>query len=138
MITIKIDFAKLESWSYPNIKSYQYDFISDSDIERAIETRGSEHPVIATNGWSELTENLSTKEDNPFHIEHVANLVKFIKLGNELDPITIIAEEDIRNQSGFCISDGHHRVRAFKYLGVKSINAIVRGDYENYSYLFSD
>jgi hypothetical protein len=137
-MVIEIEFAKLESWTYPNIKSYQYDFILDSDIDQAIEILGNKAPIISNDGWPGLTENHSTKEDNPFHIEHVANLVNFIKLGNDLDPITIIAEEDIRNQSGFCISDGHHRVRAYKYLRVESINAIVRGDYGNYSFLLID
>ncbi len=137
MIEKEIEFAKLENWIYPNIKAYQYDFISDAEIHIAIKNLDRVDPVIAINGWYELTTNYSTKEDNPFHIENVANLVKFITQGNILDPITIRAEEDIRDMSGFCIIDGHHRARALKYLKASSINVILKGNYKDYSFLLS-
>lgn len=122
---VRIDFSDLERWSFPKEKHYQYDFVQDSELERLIKSGGLDGFQI-NSCWSTLTDNYSTGADNPVHAMIVAKLVTLFESGNKQHPVRIKAETD--SCCGYCITDGHHRIRALKYLKCKSFWAELIGD----------
>lgn len=124
---LTVTFDALERWEYPRIKVCTYAYIADADIEAALR-----RPDLASfelaDSWSALTDNHSTREDNPIHPLNIAKLVSKLRLGSVAPPVTILVEEDIREKCGYCISDGHHRLRAFQFLRRPAFSALLGGD----------
>lgn len=123
----KISFNTLERWSYPAIKSIQYDYISDQDISQELKNDTLESFELGES-WASLTNNYSTRADNPIHVRVVAKLVQYLRVGAQFPPITIIAERDIQERCGYCVIDGHHRLRALKYQKLDVFSVKVRGE----------
>ena len=60
-----------------------------------------------------------SKFDDPTHAKNLANIVKAIKAGKELPPILVRRHGVDR----FQVLDGHHRFKAYRMAGMKSIPA---------------
>jgi 5'(3')-deoxyribonucleotidase len=60
-----------------------------------------------------------SKFDDPLHAKNLANIVKAIKAGKELPPILVRRHGIDR----FQVLDGHHRFKAYRMAGMKSIPA---------------
>jgi len=60
-----------------------------------------------------------SKFDDPSHAKNLANIVKAIKAGKELPPILVRRHGVDR----FQVLDGHHRFKAYRMAGMKSIPA---------------
>ena len=60
-----------------------------------------------------------SKFDDPTHAKNLANIVKAIKAGKELPPILVRRHGIDR----FQVLDGHHRFKAYRMAGMKSIPA---------------
>ena len=131
--SVCISFEALENWEYPKTKGYQYSFIKDSDIASILESDELKGFVLADDSWLRLTDQHSTKSDNPIHLKIVGKMVELFGNGIEPPPVKIIAEDDI--DSGYCVIDGQHRLRALKYLGKKKFQAILSGSSVNLSTL---
>lgn len=120
-----ITFLQLESWDYPKRKVYQYAFVSDKEISKAIASGSVENHDLGIE-WYCINDNTSTRKDNPIHIERIAKIVIELRAGTEFEPININAEN--YETCGYCVTDGHHRLRAYKYLNYKGFKAIFSGD----------
>lgn len=123
-----ITFDALEAWSYPVHRTYTYDYISDDSIKAILAQVDALERFQLADSWGELTENYTTGPDNPVHPWVVAKLVSKIGRGAEVTAIQIIAEPDIRERCGFCVTDGHHRLRALQFLGQRYFTARMTGE----------
>jgi hypothetical protein len=122
-----VSFQALERWDYPCIKACTYAYVDDTDIEAALRAPDLAAFELAAS-WSALTSNHSTRQDNPIHPRIIAKLVLELRQGSIAPPVTIIAEQDIRKRCGYCVSDGHHRLRAFQFLQLPTFSAVCRGE----------
>ena len=127
---LEVSFDELEGWSLPKIRKYQYEFVSDSDIEEALLSNELER-VDLQKDWDKESGSSSTKSDNPYHILRVAKIVKCINEGVEFEPVVINIKN--YNECGYCVSDGQHRLRAMKYLKMKNFKASFPWGTENLS-----
>jgi len=126
MTVREITFTQLENWTYPDSKTHQYGYINDEEIKACIDSEAAgKHDLDSS--WDTFG-SYSTKSDNPIHCERVAALVvQLLEKGTELDPIKINAKNE-GETCEFCVTDGHHRLRAYKYLGIKQFKARLEGD----------
>ena len=122
-----VTFDALESWEYPQVRQFTYHYISADCIQRVMDAEELSSFKLEQS-WSSLTSNTSTQADNPIHLRIIAKMVHLFEQGNRVEPVTIIAEDDIRTVCGYCVSDGNHRLWALKLLGRTKFLAILRGD----------
>ena len=137
---LKIKFRTLETWLFPTLRKYQYDFLKDSQIEDMINSKEICEFEVHKFGWLMQTDCTSTKEDNPIHLKIIAKMIIMMREGVEFPPVKINArnyECDIEN-SGYCVTDGHHRLRAMKYLDKTSFRAEVKGAKEDINHLLNE
>lgn len=121
---VQLSFEALESWSYPRIRQYQYSFITDKQIKNELKSKSIDHFQLA-DSWHKLTDNSSTLSDNPIHLKIIAKMVIIFSKGKVVPAVNILAEDDI--SSGYCVIDGHHRLRTMQYLGWRKFEAVLNG-----------
>lgn len=124
---VRLSFQALERWEYPLHREFSYDYIGDSEIEAALASPELDAFQLSKS-WVDRTDNHSTGADNPIHPLIIAKLVSEFRKGGNAHPIRIEAAEDIRSECGFCVPDGHHRLRALQFLGRSSFEATLDGD----------
>lgn len=122
-----ITFLALEEWDYPQFRRLTYDYISDDDIRR-LETDPSFESVDVAKGWEHSSGNTSTLQDNPVHTGRIASLVRLFRAGANCKPVQIEATESAYANCGYCVTGGHHRLRALQYLRIESFKATLSGD----------
>ena len=122
-----ITFEALEQWDYPLIRIFTYDYIDDSEIQQQLND-GSFNDISIEAHWGNTTANNSPKKDNPIHPKRIAALVMRFHSKGKFDPIRIEATEVVRKISGFCVTDGHHRLRALRFLKIPSFYALLNDD----------
>ncbi len=122
-----ITFLALEKWDYPQFRRLTYDYISDDDIRR-LEMDPSFENVDVARGWEHSSRNTSTLQDNPEHPRRIASLVRLSRAGKSFEPVQIEASESASANCGYCVTGGHHRLRALRYLRIESFKAKLSGD----------
>lgn len=116
-----LTFDKIQNWEYLFWPGFQYDEIPDEHIEAALADIASLKHVKPELDWEAdrwLHENKQIPTERK-HAYRVAALVKsfregrLMRKGINLDTYCV---QDCRS----CVPDGHHRVRALQFLGLKS------------------
>lgn len=119
-------------WEYPIWKGYQYDNITDTEIEKVLSNY--QNILLKINPNLDWEDDYYLREclDIPDELKHaarIAKLVQVILIGNKVTPITIdtFSVDNCKN----CIPNGHHRIRALQYLKYDRFPASLSG----YTYL---
>ena len=60
-----------------------------------------------------------TKFDDPVYKKNLHNIIKHLRAGNDIPPILVRKVGPVKYQ----VIDGHHRLEAYKQLGMKTIPA---------------
>ncbi|GEM_PF-6598660 len=128
-----VKFNSLEKWKHPNLdkKCYMYTFVTDADIRKMLDSSELEGFELKEH-WCDLTNNSSVFEDNHIHLKVVAKMVQLFRTGEKPHPVVINSNNDI---SCYCVSDGHHRLRALKYMQAKEFLAKISGSEEDFKTL---
>jgi hypothetical protein len=121
-----ISFEALEAWSYPNVRHYTYSYISDEEVSSLLDDDSLAYSEL-DESWHLSTDNYSPKADNPIHPRRIAKLLFCLRAGEGFPPVKIVAEDDARDSFGFCITEGHHRLRALQYEMILNFAALVCG-----------
>ena len=122
----RLTIDALERWSVPELRSHVYRYLTDDQIRRSV----GEDDLSAVNldaWWAMEGGNDSTGPGNPIHLPRIAKLVLAIRNGALVVPLKIDADE---SQCCYCVTDGHHRIRALQYLKRNSFPAQLRGNGE--------
>jgi len=85
---------------------FEYDHITDEDIQLEIDNGNAKSVKLAT-PWDQepITKTI--------HARRIAALVLLIEKGMELDPVEMELSEYNKNTN--FVTDGHHRIRAYKF-----------------------
>lgn len=108
-----------ENESSLSFGDFQYDNITDEHISFYLK-----QDLRSVNLREEWNSKDNFLDDN-FHAKRIAALVKLIEAGLELDPVIMELSEYNKNQN--YVNDGHHRIRALKFLKRKGFWADIGG-----------
>lgn len=118
-----IEFSKLTQWcdDMGIVSGFQYDAISNSDIDAAIKDTENLKMVDPLCDWEDdqwLRDQTSIPEDQK-HAYRVAAMVAEILSGGCIKNAIELDTFSMQNCCS-CIPNGHHRIRAMQYLGMTS------------------
>lgn len=117
---------KLSLWDYPIWTNFQYDEISDEDIYSALQDLNLAN-VDPNLDWEDDMWLLEYDiPENKKHSYRVASLVKEYRKNGKFN--NIIELDTFAMDCGFCIPNGHHRIRAYQFLGIDAVPFGLNGD----------
>lgn len=114
-----IDLTKMDEWDYPFFLGFQYDSITDEDIQAALLDFENLAQVNPNLDWEDdmwLAKH-SVIPENKKHSYRVAALVHQFKNGKPMEHGINLDTFSVSNCLS-CVTNGHHRIRAIQYLGV--------------------
>lgn len=123
-----LSLEKMRTWDYPVFRAFQYDDVSDEQISAALKDIESIKLVDPLIDWEDddyLSKN-NIIEENLKHAYRVASIVLSIKDKGILSAIEI--DTYSCNKCGFCIPNGHHRIRAFEFMGIDVVPFSLNGE----------
>ena len=115
-----LNLKKLEHWEFPLFQGFQYDRVDDKAIAAALadfENLSQVNPLLDWEDDQWLDENELIPDENK-HAYRVAALVYQFQHGHPMQQ-GISLDTFLANKCCSCISNGHHRIRALQFLGVK-------------------
>ena len=109
-----ITFDKISKWEYPVYIGFQYDDITNDQINTALNSQLLDN-VDPNIDWEDDTylDNYNELDGLMKHAFRVAAIIKALKNGGLVKPVSI----DITGKQDCCscVSNGHHRIRALQY-----------------------
>ncbi len=117
-----LNFEKLKEWDAVVFQAFQYDAISDGAIELALADVERLRQVDTNQDWEDdawLRDAAHGIPDEQKHAYRVAALVHAFRNGQ---PMRDAIHLDTGNlgQCGCGVGNGHHRIRALQFLGLKA------------------
>lgn len=115
-----LKFDKIEEWDHLVIPGFQYDYITDEHIAAALEDTEALSKVDTRIDWEDdrwLSQCMTIPDDRK-HAYRVAAIVKQLENGGKLTK-GISLDTFANGQCCSCVNNGHHRVRALQYMGMK-------------------
>lgn len=121
-------FASLDNFEFP-INGFAYDNITDQDIEKCLSDSTNLSSIDTKKEWQDddFLANSKDIKDELKHAYRVAKIVQEIMNGTFImNPVHF--DTFIMDSCMSGISDGHHRIRALKYLEYVSVPVLMNGD----------
>lgn len=123
-----LSIKRMRDWDAPIFRSFQYDDITDEQINSALvdlDNLGQVNPKI---DWQDdmflfKHENI---DNEMTHAYRIAALVMELK-DNPVFDWPIEFDTFSIEQCGFCIPNGHHRIRAAEFLGIDVVPFSLNG-----------
>lgn len=119
-----LSLTKMRQWDYPIYQEFQYDEIPDSDIQAALQDPVLEN-IDPTKDWEDDIFLLKADiPDDKKHSFRVASLVVDYRKKGQFDPIEL---DSFSMDCGFCIPNGHHRIRAYQFMKIDKVPFALNG-----------
>jgi hypothetical protein len=122
-----VKFDDINNWDFIILKNFQYDFVTDSDIDFCLN-----HPDLNNVNphidWEDdhYLANIKNIKNELKHAMRIASLIlEFNKINSSINPIDI--DTMAANHCFSSIPNGHHRIRALQYLGYDGFPAYLNG-----------
>jgi len=112
---------EVKKWKFPFISAFQYDLITAAAIQAALDDSENLKSIDSSLDWED-DHWLRKHKDIPEAAKHayrVAALVRDIRAGNLLQN-AIHLDTFANGHCCCCISNGHHRIRALQFIGLKA------------------
>lgn len=119
----------VHEWDFSDLRFFQYDSITDAQIEQALADLAHLEHVNCALDWEddEWLAGCSTIPDEDKHTYRVAALVRQFKAGVSMEE-PILLDTFLQGRCGCCIGNGHHRLRALEFLAVPAAPFGLAGD----------
>ncbi len=113
-----LKFAAFDEWDHSLIQGFQYDSISDADIDVALLDFEKVSLINSSLDWEDDAYLMQTCDipESQKHAYRVAAIVHSIRRHGISSAIELDTYSS--GQCCSCVPNGHHRVRALQYLGI--------------------
>jgi len=124
-----LNFEKIQDFDFIIYKGFQYDDITDADILKALAASDALSKVDTNCDWEFDTCFRKTDETSLMqnHAYRIAALVLELNSGGKIKN-RIEIDSFAMQSCCSCVNNGHHRIRALQYLGLKSGPFSLSGD----------
>lgn len=124
-----LTLTDVRAWDFSGLPFFQYDSITDAQIERALGDLAHLEQVDCSLDWEddEWLAGCLAIPDEDKHAYRVAALVRQLRAGIPMrEPVLL--DTFLQGRCGCCIGNGHHRLRALEFLGVPAAPFGLAGD----------
>lgn len=114
-----LSIKKLREWDWPMHKAFNYDDVTDEQIAAALADQDNLDRVDVKKDW-ECDGFLNSRfgfGEQTTHIYRIAAIAKSL-INNPILNMPIEFDTFCGDDYGFCVHNGHHRIRAAEFIGL--------------------